>query len=185
MENIQETSRFLLDFHKLWHIRLYTVYTSCFPQICSTDVLKELKRQNNLDHISVKERSFGFICRMFDPVLVCLLAQAVGKLWGRLAVSQLLESSAFYFGKRWQLRCSQTQVGSCARLQTEAWRGTADQGSLDDCDDSESQGQRQSQTVWALPWGHCTFHLLKISSYSHEYQSHRGWNRNSSIHKDR
>lgn len=79
MENIQETSRFLLDFHD---ISDYTHLVSLRFVALSfkTDVLKELKRQNNLDHISVKERSFGFICRMFDPVLVCLLAQAVGKL---------------------------------------------------------------------------------------------------------
>lgn len=82
MENIQETSRFLLDFHDISDYTLSTHLVSLRFVALSfkTDVLKELKHQNNLDHISVKERSFGFICRMFDPVLVCLLAQAVGKL---------------------------------------------------------------------------------------------------------
>lgn len=46
MENVRVMSGFHLDFHELWHPRLYAVYTSCSLWICGhgflkTDVLKE------------------------------------------------------------------------------------------------------------------------------------------------
>lgn len=39
------------------------------------------------------------------------------------------------------------------RLQTEAWSGAVDGERLDEPDDSESEGQRQGQTVRASPQG--------------------------------
>lgn len=85
--------------------------------------------------------------------------------------SQHLDSSTFHL-EFWQPWRAPAQVG----FQTGAWSGTLDLRRPDDCDDSESGGQRQSQTVWTSPQGDDAFHLPKTSSYSYEYQSHRRWN---------
>lgn len=60
---------------------------------------------------------------------------------------------------------------SSAPTQTGAWSGTADQQRLDDCDDSETDEQRQSDNL-STATGLRAFHLLQIICYSQEYQSH-------------
>lgn len=129
--------------------------------------------------------SFGYICETVDHVVVCLLAQVVGKLWGLLTGSQPLDSSAFHFGEWWQPRCSQTQVRlSCARLQTEAWSGTVHrekarwlwwQWVRRDKDRARQSEHRRRGMALFICW--------RSSAHSHEYHSHRGWGRNSSIHE--
>lgn len=122
----------------------------------STDVLNEENLQIILHHKQVLGKRFGFICKTLYHVFVCLLAHIVGKLWGLFTGSQDLDSSEFYFGEWWQLRCSQTQLRPRAvkRSRQKLGEGQWIRERLNDSDDSESEGQRQSQTVWASSRGH-------------------------------
>lgn len=184
-----EMSRFHFDFHEPWHPRLYTVYTSCFLWLRGPAVQKNVTRFKNKSSkitsiiFSISERNSGFI---WENSWLCFCLFIGPSNMGKKKKSfddcsvevGLWISRLFFFffnsGEWWQPRCSWTQVklSPCSGPDRSLERDSGSGKRLDDCDDSESQGQRQSQTVWESPQGHDTFHLLEILGCSQEYQSH-------------